>query len=104
MMSFHWPGNLRELHNAADRFVLGLSDEEWVAAVVRDYQRVGCAWTLMFVVNDFERLLLQRPWSLQAGARKTHQLRYLSEEMLCRRWPIKSGILSVPHSDWTAKK
>jgi DNA-binding NtrC family response regulator len=43
MMSFHWPGNLRELHNAADRFVLGLSDEEWVAAVVRDYQRVGCA-------------------------------------------------------------
>jgi DNA-binding NtrC family response regulator len=55
MMSFHWPGNLRELHNAADRFVLGLSDEEWVAAVVRDYQRVGCAWTLMFVVNDFER-------------------------------------------------
>jgi DNA-binding NtrC family response regulator len=31
MMSFHWPGNLRELHNAADRFVLGLSDEEWVA-------------------------------------------------------------------------
>jgi hypothetical protein len=37
--------------------------------------------------------------TLQAGTRKTHQLRYLSEEMLCRRWPIKSGILSVPHSD-----
>jgi two-component system, NtrC family, C4-dicarboxylate transport response regulator DctD len=27
LMAHSWPGNLRELHNAADRFVLGISDE-----------------------------------------------------------------------------
>jgi two-component system C4-dicarboxylate transport response regulator DctD len=27
LMEQPWPGNLRELHNAADRFVLGISDE-----------------------------------------------------------------------------
>ena len=27
LLRHEWPGNLRELHNAADRFVLGLSDE-----------------------------------------------------------------------------
>jgi two-component system C4-dicarboxylate transport response regulator DctD len=27
LMAHAWPGNLRELHNAADRFVLGISDE-----------------------------------------------------------------------------
>ena len=47
LMSFHWPGNLRELHNAADRFVLGLSDEplglvpgeEPLAEQVRHFER-----------------------------------------------------------------
>jgi two-component system C4-dicarboxylate transport response regulator DctD len=47
LMSFHWPGNLRELHNAADRFVLGLSDEtlgpvpaeEPLADQVRHFER-----------------------------------------------------------------
>src|SRR5215211_811859 len=45
LMSFHWPGNLRELHNAADRFVLGLpvealdlvSAEKPPAAKVRNF-------------------------------------------------------------------
>lgn len=47
LMSFHWPGNFRELHNAADRFVLGLSDEtlrpeeaeEPLADQVRHFER-----------------------------------------------------------------
>jgi two-component system, NtrC family, C4-dicarboxylate transport response regulator DctD len=47
LMSFHWPGNLRELHNAADRFVLGISDEalglvpheEPLADQVRHFER-----------------------------------------------------------------
>jgi two-component system C4-dicarboxylate transport response regulator DctD len=28
LMEHSWPGNLRELHNAADRFVLGIFDDE----------------------------------------------------------------------------
>ena len=47
LMSFPWPGNLRELHNAADRFVLGIPDEvlgplpaeEALAAQVRRFER-----------------------------------------------------------------
>src|SRR5262249_48393047 len=31
LMEHSWPGNLRELHNAADRFVLGVADEPFEA-------------------------------------------------------------------------
>jgi two-component system C4-dicarboxylate transport response regulator DctD len=50
LMSFHWPGNLRELHNAADRFVLGLSDEA--------LELVPAEEPLADQVRHFERALL----------------------------------------------
>jgi two-component system, NtrC family, C4-dicarboxylate transport response regulator DctD len=50
LMSFHWPGNLRELHNAADRFVLGLSDETLL---------VPAGELLADQVRHFERALIQ---------------------------------------------
>lgn len=51
LMSFHWPGNLRELHNAADRFVLGLSDEA--------LGPVQAEAPLADQVRRFERTLIQ---------------------------------------------
>jgi two-component system C4-dicarboxylate transport response regulator DctD len=51
LMSFHWPGNLRELHNAADRFVLGLSDEA--------FGPVPAEEPLADQVRHFERALIQ---------------------------------------------
>jgi two-component system, NtrC family, C4-dicarboxylate transport response regulator DctD len=51
LMSFHWPGNLRELHNAADRFVLGLSDEALGLAPAEEL--------LTDQVRHFERALIQ---------------------------------------------
>jgi two-component system, NtrC family, C4-dicarboxylate transport response regulator DctD len=51
LMSFHWPGNLRELHNAADRFVLGLSDEA--------FGLVPAEEPLADQVRHFERALIQ---------------------------------------------
>jgi two-component system, NtrC family, C4-dicarboxylate transport response regulator DctD len=51
LMSFHWPGNLRELHNAADRFVLGLSDETLGLAPAEE--------PLADQVRHFERALIQ---------------------------------------------
>ena len=50
-MSFHWPGNLRELHNAADRFVLGLSDETLGLTTAEE--------PLANQVRHFERALIQ---------------------------------------------
>ena len=51
LMSFSWPGNLRELHNAADRFVLGLSDE--ALGLVRAEE------PLADQIRHFERALIQ---------------------------------------------
>jgi two-component system, NtrC family, C4-dicarboxylate transport response regulator DctD len=51
LMSFHWPGNLRELHNAADRFVLGLSDETLGPVPAEE--------PLADQVRHFERALIQ---------------------------------------------
>ena len=51
LMSFHWPGNLRELHNAADRFVLGISDET--------LGLTPAAESLADQVRHFERALIQ---------------------------------------------
>ena len=51
LMSFPWPGNLRELHNAADRFVLGLSDE--ALGLVRAEE------PLADQIRHFERALIQ---------------------------------------------
>jgi two-component system, NtrC family, C4-dicarboxylate transport response regulator DctD len=51
LMSFHWPGNLRELHNAADRFVLGLSDETLGLVPAEE--------PLADQVRHFERALIQ---------------------------------------------
>ena len=51
LMSSPWPGNLRELHNAADRFVLGLSDET--------LGRTPAEEPLTDHVRNFERALIQ---------------------------------------------
>ena len=51
LMSFHLPGNLRELHNAADRFVLGLSDEALGLVPAEE--------PLADQIRHFERALIQ---------------------------------------------
>jgi two-component system, NtrC family, C4-dicarboxylate transport response regulator DctD len=51
LMSSPWPGNLRELHNAADRFVLGLSDETLRPTPAEE--------PLPDQVRSFERALIQ---------------------------------------------
>jgi two-component system C4-dicarboxylate transport response regulator DctD len=51
LMSFPWSGNLRELHNAADRFVLDLSDEALGSAPAEE--------PLTDQVRHFERALIQ---------------------------------------------
>jgi two-component system C4-dicarboxylate transport response regulator DctD len=51
LMSFHWPGNLRELHNAADRFVLGLFDEALGLVPAEE--------PLADQIRHFERALIQ---------------------------------------------
>jgi two-component system, NtrC family, C4-dicarboxylate transport response regulator DctD len=51
-MSHSWPGNLRELHNAADRFVLGIADEPF------EVRTEGGANGLGDQVASFERSLI----------------------------------------------
>jgi len=51
LMRFQWPGNLRELHNAADRFVLGLSDEALGLGTVEE--------PLTDQIRHFERALIE---------------------------------------------
>jgi two-component system C4-dicarboxylate transport response regulator DctD len=52
LMSHSWPGNLRELHNAADRFVLGIADEPF------EVRTEGGANGLGDQVASFERSLV----------------------------------------------
>ena len=52
LMSHSWPGNLRELHNAADRFVLGIADEPFEARTEGDANGLGDQ------VARFERSLI----------------------------------------------
>jgi two-component system, NtrC family, C4-dicarboxylate transport response regulator DctD len=59
LMSSPWPGNLRELHNAADRFVLGLFDET--------LGRTPAEEPLADQVRNFERALIQAELNKSKG-------------------------------------
>jgi two-component system, NtrC family, C4-dicarboxylate transport response regulator DctD len=55
LMSHYWPGNLRELRNVADRFVLGLLDESVSVLSGRAFPKVS----LGNQIHRFERVLIE---------------------------------------------
>jgi two-component system C4-dicarboxylate transport response regulator DctD len=57
LMQQPWRGNLRELHNAADRFVLGISDEPFNVAPDSKIEALG--FGLSDQVSRFERALIE---------------------------------------------
>jgi two-component system C4-dicarboxylate transport response regulator DctD len=57
LMQQPWPGNLRELHNAADRFILGISDEPFNVAPDSEIEALG--FGLSDQVSRFERALIE---------------------------------------------
>lgn len=61
LMAHHWPGNIRELINMADRFVLGLAGGGVLAP------RDAPPLSLADQVNGFERALIEQELRQQAG-------------------------------------
>jgi two-component system, NtrC family, C4-dicarboxylate transport response regulator DctD len=55
LMSHYWGGNVRELRNVADRFVLGLLDDSVSVLSGRRFQKVS----LGDQINRFERVLIE---------------------------------------------
>ena len=61
LMSHDWPGNVRELRNAAERFVLGMTDERVLVA------GDGPALTLAQQMDQVERVLIERTLKRHQG-------------------------------------
>jgi two-component system C4-dicarboxylate transport response regulator DctD len=62
--SHSWPGNVRELKNTADRFVLGLGDEEEIVAAG---PASGSRLTLPEQVDFFEKSVIENELDLHQG-------------------------------------
>ncbi|ANC40976.1 sigma-54-dependent transcriptional regulator [Hafnia alvei] len=61
LMAAQWPGNIRELRNYAERFVLGIKDEHFVASD-------SGATSLIQMVENFERSLIILEINRQGGS------------------------------------
>jgi two-component system C4-dicarboxylate transport response regulator DctD len=61
LMAAQWPGNIRELRNYAERFVLGIKDEHFVASD-------SGATSLIRMVENFERSLIILEINRQGGS------------------------------------
>jgi two-component system C4-dicarboxylate transport response regulator DctD len=59
-----WPGNVRELKNAADRFVLGVVDEDEIVATG---SMVGATLNLPEQIDFFEKSIIKNVLALHQG-------------------------------------
>jgi two-component system C4-dicarboxylate transport response regulator DctD len=58
LMAYSWPGNVRELRNVADRFVLGLLDEQLTPRSSAEQRAGGLPNALPQQVEHYERTLI----------------------------------------------